>query len=1119
MATRTITFLIEGKENLSAAINSAKSALNSLRGVPTKINALQRSLARAQDLQKMINDYRGLQRAIQASQSARAQELLKASRNLSAQAQATKQLEKMKDSYKALQKYQRGEKLKLDTDKASVARLKSTLQQFGSSMNADAAKIMRQQIQAAEREIKSREKSLNQIMSGAKVDLRAQEAAIKNFGASFDSANAKAQRLRATLASQQAQLASLRNSMSAQGLGGGVLAGHEMRLRAEIQQTINAINRETEAFNRRNAAAQNFSNAQQNMANAYQNFQNSLDTAQTIMNPFVDATKVAMTFEKQMDRVKSVTQMRNIRAGNLDAVEKSMAALTEQAEHLGATTEFTQIQVAQGQEKLGYAGWTDEQIRAAMPQIIDLASISPAHNVERMADILSDTATAMGIKAGDTIKLGNGKIVDAFAHYADSWAYATTTANLNDEDLFTALKYNAGAMKLAGLTQGDIFAANMLVANAGLKGSMAGTAFRSGMIRLQAPPKAGAKALEEMGFNASEAQKQMAAAGEAMHALGIEGGSVMDKIVAIKQRYDELGKTGNSDAQAQLINDIFGKNAFQAWAEVLRSGNLDQMKQIAEEINSGFVDGWASDAAAITRDNTATQIEYLKSAWDALQKSIGDAFLGGTTGVAQGLTDLIGKLNEFVKENQTAVQYAGLLAAALATVVVVGAGLAAVSAAIGFISSGLALLAPVVTAVGAAFAFLTSPIFLAVAAVVAFIAVVAVLINNADRIKQALSDAWNHPRGAVIGFCELVKSAISSAVDFALSQWLTLKSALENPIEAALNFAKTGSVVGGNVVNGAERVKFMHMIPTSEPRHSGGSFAPEPSMPTYQAFDFHEMRMGQYTPPQATLEYQPPQQTVDAAQIAQPVADAANQTGSALTEMSAPVQESGAALQGLSYPAQELASAMPTLPPEMQNLATSTQTATPQVDALGSSSQSTTPQVDMLGTSSQGAGGNVQALGNLAIGACVNIAALSGAASAVASALQSVAAQISSIHISVPQISFFPMSVGTPAPVASNAAGGIYNQGTFLSTLAEKSPESVIPIDSSARAKNLWLETGDRLGLLGGGNEVSAPININVTMNFNGERPENNSWIDEVRDVFSDLAEEYFSNRRRVSYV
>lgn len=71
---------------------------------------------------------------------------------------------------------------------------------------------------------------------------------------------------------------------------------------------------------------------------------------------------------------------------------------------------------------------------------------------------------------------------------------------------------------------------------------------------------------------------------------------------------------------------------------------------------------------------------------------------------------------------------------------------------------------------------------------------------------------------------------------------------------------------------------------------------------------------------------------------------------------------------------------------------------------------------------------------------------------------------------------------GDEAAVASNAAGGIYNKGAFLTTFAEDSPEAAIPIDGSERARSLWQQTGKMLGLLpegqGGAQAGQMPVGI-----------------------------------------
>ena len=59
--------------------------------------------------------------------------------------------------------------------------------------------------------------------------------------------------------------------------------------------------------------------------------------------------------------------------------------------------------------------------------------------------------------------------------------------------------------------------------------------------------------------------------------------------------------------------------------------------------------------------------------------------------------------------------------------------------------------------------------------------------------------------------------------------------------------------------------------------------------------------------------------------------------------------------------------------------------------------------------------------------------------------------------------------------IESNALGGIYDS-EILTTAAEDGPEAIIPINNAARSRNLWFETGARMGLIGR-NRDSALLN------------------------------------------
>ncbi|GFI24785.1 hypothetical protein IMSAGC011_03589 [Lachnospiraceae bacterium] len=67
-------------------------------------------------------------------------------------------------------------------------------------------------------------------------------------------------------------------------------------------------------------------------------------------------------------------------------------------------------------------------------------------------------------------------------------------------------------------------------------------------------------------------------------------------------------------------------------------------------------------------------------------------------------------------------------------------------------------------------------------------------------------------------------------------------------------------------------------------------------------------------------------------------------------------------------------------------------------------------------------------------------------------------------------------------PVLHNAKGGIYNS-PILTTFAEEGPEAAVPLDGSLRAKQLWMQAGQILGILPNGTRDQELLNGISAMN------------------------------------
>ena len=1168
-------------ESARATSSAAKASQAGLRGLANSLGSIQQAAQQFKTLQDAVKqtaaDFQRSTAAIDAAKAKYQQD-----------AQAVEQLrQKLVQLSTELAKAKNKKLVQSDGVRAATADLQALKRAYEAAKTAgdrmqmsSLSRQIEQTQQALERQRRTaREaaqsyKELSDKLKQTKADLKAAETAANQSGQGLSRVRTDAQNLSQSFQQQLAALNRLKASLSAAGFDTSNFAASEARLQSEINRVNAALERQAALQNAQRASSQ----ASQEMFNSWNNFQGALQTAESIAMPFESAIDNAMTLEKQFSRLKALTQLPNIRAGNIKQVEADMASLEAKIKGLGMATEYTSNEIAGAANFYAMSGWDPKKIEAALPSTVDLASITQMP-IATVADYFSDDLTIMGIKAGEQIQLADGKIVDAVTHFTDSIAYATTKANLDYNQLHTSLTYNAPSMLLAGLSQGDILAANMVSANAGLKGSVSGTALRTGFIRLQAPAKAGAKALEEIGSSASEAQKEMAAAGEAMDKLGINGGDMISKLEQIKRRYDEnlkLGEAGRA-ANAAMINDIFGKNGFSTWANLLSNTNLEQMQEIAKAINSSEISGWSADTAAIMRDNTRTAIDLLTSAMDALQEKIGTALTPTARLAAETFAPMVASMAQWVEAHPAVVQAAAAIAGALAGIVVAAAAVKLAFAGWTFITSTIALVQTGLASLGSGallggligrLAALRTMLFgLGGAATLggwsAMFGAIATKATDAMRAIRGFfaSLTLGGMASGVVGVLQSIGTAIlgaaRAAMMFALSPVGVALMALalaglycyQNWDKVAPVLSKIASIITGGLSSAIARIAnslrglkdsggfealcsmasrlasivggvlvkaFAVLLTVAATAISvviqmfGQLIATVIDFGTGLADAFAKIEAGNWSGALDALGDTATKTLSNIKQMGSTVFDGVKQGAkdvqqvlNALSMPSLPSKEvvmrhavqfdengqahsapevapidtsaTQAALDSVGDAAANAATNMDGVNQAVQNISqvgsefqtvsTNAQTAGTNVQTLGQNSQlageamlQIPPHAEGLNTALDLPIGNLGALGDAAGNSVGNIDAMSTAAGAVASALSAKATEIGNIHISIPTV-----SVG--GAVAANAEGGIYRRGAFLTTFAEESPEAAIPLDNSKRARDLWAQAGQMLGM------------------------------------------------------
>jgi TP901 family phage tail tape measure protein len=277
--------------------------------------------------------------------------------------------------------------------------------------------------------------------------------------------------------------------------------------------------------------------------------------------------------------------------------------LREQAHHLGATTRFTASQVGESQLFLARAGFSVDQIIAAVPGTLDLATAG-ALDLGRAADIVSNVLTAF---RGEVSQL---------PHFLNVMALAANTANTDIEMLGQGMKFVAPVAAGLGVSLEQTTAAMMALSDAGLQSSMSGTGLRQVLSKLEAPNRQARRIFEQLGVDWERLRPSRWA----------EEGLELADVLEI------LGEAGLGTGHALTIFGQRGGPAFEAMAS--------QTEKIRGHTAAlGENETAMTDLVATMNDTLFGDLAGLESAIEGMVLAIGD--LGGEAlmrGVVQRLT-------------------------------------------------------------------------------------------------------------------------------------------------------------------------------------------------------------------------------------------------------------------------------------------------------------------------------------------------------------------------------------------------------------------------------------------------------------------------------------------------
>lgn len=399
-----------------------------------------------------------------------------------------------------------------------------------------------------------------------------------------------------------------------------------------------------------------------------------LSRAQTALKKFSSGAAIAMAqlavpfsglaksffvfqeFDDKMRLVKAVT----------GAVGAEFDMLTAKAKKLGRETRFTAGQVSEGMISLGRMGFSSKEIDASIASVMNLS-----------------TATGTELATASEIAANNMRVFGMHAEeMTDAADILTVTANgsaQNLVDLGEALKMAGPHAKNAGSDLKETCAALGILANMGIKGSLAGTALGKSFKRLADPEVQ--DYLQQFGIRTVDASGNL----RRMRDILVEVGDVMRRMPSA-QRITFAEKV--FDARGSLGGGVLSQN-MGGFDEFLQS--LDhasgESQRIAQEMESGIGGSFRS----------------MLSALEGVGIAVGESIAGPAKWAMKFFTDCLKSVQKWISANRVLVGTLGSVIAGVMGFATVRYSLSltagAVSGVIGMFGK-LSLAARAVTAAG-----------------------------------------------------------------------------------------------------------------------------------------------------------------------------------------------------------------------------------------------------------------------------------------------------------------------------------------------------------------------------------------------------------------------------------
>lgn len=546
------------------------------------------------------------------------------------------------------------------------------------------------------------------------------------------------------------------------------------RLTAPVTRMQNRVNKFTRSLTRRfhtlNRSVDKFTGAIKRGAVV------AAASLATTSVAFANVIGVGARFEKTL--VSAAVKF----PGEIRKGTAAFEALEAAAREVGATTEFTASQSAEALNFLAMAGFDAEASVAALPGVVDLATAANS-DLARATDVASDSLGAFGLMTSDVTKLSAN-----LARINDVIVKTTTSANTTLDSFFETIKDGAPVATTAGASLETFSALAAGLAEAGIKGSRAGTTLKNIFLSLSAPTGEAAKVIQRLGLRTVDA-----------------GGNLRDIIDVFQDLDKSLEGLGTAQRSA-VLERIFGKIPIAGVNNLLRIGS-DRLREFRHMLEGAS--GASSEMADVIRNTLQGRIDSLNSAIEGVKLTLFSMTEGPLNDVVERMTAWV-RANEKVIATRIGEFLAGIIdnfEAIVKWLKRIGISLAVFVTLVTILKS-LALVLTVVNLLMAA-----NPVGLIIVGILALTAALAASIVWLDELKEALSGiptvtdlvvaAMKAKAAVMASLAGVVISAWQGVKKFFADMWAGIVSIFEAGVAKVVGLIST---VGGAISSAASGI-------------------------------------------------------------------------------------------------------------------------------------------------------------------------------------------------------------------------------------------------------------------------------------------------------------------------